>query len=73
MSSAPAATGSHTVVVNEQQQYSLWPADRQPPLGWAALGRPASEEECLAYIAEHWTDLRPLAARRADTAGGLDG
>ncbi|MCX2969318.1 MULTISPECIES: MbtH family protein [Streptomyces] len=55
----------HNVVVNDEEQYSIWPADREVPLGWHVVGEPRPEAECLAYIEEHWTDLRPRSARRA--------
>ncbi|MFI5527232.1 MbtH family protein [Kitasatospora sp. NPDC051853] len=54
----------HRVVVNDEQQYSVWPADRPLPLGWYAEGTEGTREACLAHIAEVWTDLRPLSLRR---------
>jgi len=54
-----------TVVVNHEEQYSVWPADREPPSGWRTVGVPGSEEECLGWIEREWTDLRPLSLRRA--------
>jgi MbtH protein len=53
----------YQVVVNHEEQYSLWLADREPPAGWRADGHTGSEDECLAHIAEVWTDMRPLSAR----------
>jgi MbtH protein len=58
----PAA---HRVVVNHEGQYSLWFADRELPAGWRDAGKGGSKEECLAYIEEVWTDMRPLSLRRA--------
>jgi MbtH protein len=55
----------HAVVVNHEEQYSIWPADRELPLGWHNAGKTGSKEECLAYIDEVWTDMRPLSLRRA--------
>jgi MbtH protein len=52
------------VVVNHEEQYSIWPAGRQPPLGWREVGKNGSKEECLAYIKAVWTDMRPLSLRR---------
>lgn len=49
------------VVVNHQKQYSIWPADRDNPLGWSDAGKVGSKESCLAYIEEIWTDMRPLS------------
>lgn len=52
------------VVVNHEEQYSIWPAERKPPLGWRTVGKSGSKEECLAYIRQVWTDMRPLSLRR---------
>lgn len=53
------------VVMNHEEQYSIWPADRQMPLGWNAVGPSGTREECLDYIEKVWTDMRPLSLRRA--------
>ncbi|WP_405725238.1 MbtH family NRPS accessory protein [Streptomyces sp. NBC_01537] len=63
----------YAVVVNNERQHSIWPAEQEVPLGWATVGRPGDEAECLAYIEAHWTDLRPLSARRTEAAGVTDG
>lgn len=52
------------VVLNDEEQYSLWPSDRPLPAGWYDAGFHGGREECLAYIQEHWTDIRPLSVRR---------
>jgi MbtH protein len=52
-----------TVVVNDQGQYSIWPAHRDNPQGWTSAGRKGSKAECLTYINEVWTDMRPLRLR----------
>jgi len=52
------------VVVNHEEQYSLWPADREIPLGWKDAGKSGVKTECLAYIKEVWTDMRPLSLRK---------
>ncbi len=54
----------YSVVVNHEEQYSIWPADRERPLGWNDAGKTGSKQECLAYIEEVWTDMRPLSLRR---------
>ncbi|KOV78044.1 MbtH family NRPS accessory protein [Nocardia sp. NRRL S-836] len=54
-----------SVVVNHEEQYSIWPADREPPSGWRTVGVTGSEDECLDWIEREWTDLRPLSLRRA--------
>ena len=58
------------VVVNDEEQYSIWFADRATPPGWREAGKEGTKEECLAYIEEVWTDMRPLSLRkRMDGAG----
>jgi MbtH protein len=47
------------VLVNEELQYSLWPAFREVPAGWQAVGPRGKRQECLNYIEEVWTDMRP--------------
>jgi len=54
----------HAVVVNDEEQYSIWPAERDLPAGWRRDGFTGSEEECLAHIDETWTDMRPASLRR---------
>ncbi|MBD2611066.1 MbtH family NRPS accessory protein [Nostoc punctiforme FACHB-252] len=54
----------YKVVVNYEEQYSIWPADRELPPGWKDAGKTGSKEECLAYIDEVWTDMRPLSLRK---------
>lgn len=52
------------VVVNHEQQYSIWDANRDNPLGWLDTGKVGTKEECLRYIGEVWVDLRPLSLRK---------
>ncbi len=54
---------AHTVVVNEQEQYSVWPVLARTPAGWRETGFQGSRAECLEHIAAVWTDLRPLSVR----------
>jgi MbtH protein len=56
---------TYKVVVNHEEQYSIWPADRANPLGWSDGGKVGSKAECLSYIEEVWTDMRPLSLRKA--------
>ena len=58
-------TTLYKVVVNAEEQYSIWPADRENPLGWRDAGKTGLKDECLAHIKEVWTDMRPLSLRRA--------
>jgi len=55
----------YKVVINHEEQYSIWPADRENPLGWKDVGRVGPKQECLDYIKEVWTDMRPLSLRKA--------
>lgn len=57
-------TAIYKVVVNHEEQYSIWRADRENPLGWNDVGKSGSKDECLAYIKEVWTDMRPLSLRK---------
>ena len=54
----------YKVVVNHEEQYSISPAQRENPLGWNDAGKSGLKEECLAYIKEVWTDMRPLSLRK---------
>ena len=54
------------VVVNHEEQYSLWPSDREAPAGWSDAGKVGTREECLAHIESVWTDMRPLACGAMD-------
>lgn len=53
----------YKVVVNHEQQYSIYPADRPNPLGWNDAGKTGPKAECLDYVREVWTDMRPLSLR----------
>ncbi len=57
-------TRQYTVVMNHEEQYSIWLADRELPLGWTAVGKTGTKRECLDYIEEVWTDMRPLSLRQ---------
>ena len=58
-------TTIYKVVLNHEEQYSIWPAERPNPLGWRDAGKSGTKAECLAHIREVWTDMRPLSLRRA--------
>jgi MbtH protein len=55
----------YMVVVNHEEQYSIWPAERPTPLGWKDARKSGSKQECLAHIKEVWTDMRPLSLRQS--------
>ena len=54
----------YKVVVNHEEQYSIWPAERENPLGWKDAGKSGLKDDCLAYVKEVWTDMRPLSLRK---------
>ena len=54
----------YKVVVNDEEQYSIWFADRELPLGWREVEKSGTKEDCLKYIEEVWTDMRPLSLRK---------
>ena len=56
-----------TVVVNHEEQYSIWPAGQTIPNGWRTSGQVGSKEVCLDYINQMWTDMRPLSLRQRPT------
>jgi MbtH protein len=55
---------TYKVVVNHEEQYSIWPADRANAPGWRDAGNTGDKSECLAYIKCVWTDMRPLSLRK---------
>ena len=57
-------TTAYKVVVNHEEQYSIWPAERGNAPGWRDAGRSGTRAECLAYIEVVWTDMRPLSLRK---------
>lgn len=59
----------YKVVVNHEEQYSIWPAHKVIPLGWTDVGRQGTKSECLEYINTVWTDMRPLSLRKKMAAG----
>ena len=56
-------TTVYQVVVNREQQYSIWPAGRELPAGWESAGKSGTKAECLEYIKEVWTDVRSWSPR----------
>jgi len=51
--------GEFLVLINDEGQYSLWPSFKEVPPGWTSVGPRGARAECLAYVEEHWTDMRP--------------
>jgi MbtH protein len=58
-------TTVYKVVLNHEEQYSIWPADRENPPGWKDGGKTGSKKECLDFIEQVWTDMRPLSLRKS--------
>ncbi|MEA1671911.1 MbtH family protein [Nitrospirillum sp. BR 11163] len=58
------------VVINGEEQYSIWPDHKPLPAGWQAVGVSGTRDECLAHIETVWTDMRPLSLRRALEVAG---
>ena len=66
----PDNATTYRVVLNGEEQYSIWPAYKDLPLGWAEDGVAGTRDECLAHIERVWTDMRPLSLRTAMDAPG---
>ncbi len=63
-------TTTYRVVINAEEQYSIWPLGRALPAGWREGGMSGSKAQCLAHIKEVWTDMRPLSVRRQMSGEG---
>lgn len=73
MSSTDQSPGERfLVVMNDEEQYSIWPEDRELPAGWHAEGTAGSKDACLDRIEQVWTDMRPKSLREALASGALD-
>jgi MbtH protein len=72
MSDEREDTTIYMAVVNDEEQYSIWPADRELPLGWKPAGKTGLKPEVLAWIEEVWTDMRPLSLRNRMRDRGLE-
>lgn len=57
-------TTTYKVVLNHEEQYSIWPVYKENPLGWREAGKSGTKAECLEYIGQVWTDMRPLSLRK---------
>lgn len=66
------AEGRFLVLVNDEAQYSLWPAARAVPDGWRTAHGEDSRQACLDYVDRHWTDMRPASLARAMDRGDGD-
>ncbi|WP_261989361.1 MbtH family protein [Streptomyces sp. uw30] len=61
----------YSVVANDEEQYSIWVHGRSLPAGWHEVGKTGSKSDCLDYIGEVWTDMRPKSLRQSMDAPGL--
>jgi MbtH protein len=59
------------VVMNHEEQYSIWFEEREIPAGWMTVGKSGTKQECLEYIENVWTDMRPLSLRKAMEEQGV--
>ncbi len=57
-------TRQYKVVFNHEEQYSLWPANKETPLGWTDAKKTGGKNECLDFIKQVWVDMRPLSLRQ---------
>jgi MbtH protein len=65
-------TGTYVVVINHEEQYSIWPSQKDIPRGWRSVGKEGRKAECLKYIDEVWTDMRPSSLRRGERRSPQD-
>jgi MbtH protein len=54
----------HVVVIDDEERYSIWLAGKPIPAGWHRLEKSGTKRECLEYVSNVWTDMRPLSLRR---------
>jgi MbtH protein len=62
----------YEVVINDEEQYSIWDAESAPPAGWHTVGVNGTKEECLAHIDRVWVDMRPRSLRLAMDGDAAD-
>jgi MbtH protein len=63
----------YAVVINDEEQYSIWPDGSEAPAGWTKTGFTGQKSECLQHVDEVWTDMRPLSLRKAMAAEAAQG
>lgn len=71
MSDTQASAELYQVVVNHEEQYSVWPKDREMPLGWREVGQSGDKKTCLEWIENNWTDMRPAGLRAKMAEAGV--
>jgi len=65
-------TREYIVLVNDEEQYSIWLAYNEIPSGWTAVGPRGEKKDCLAWIGQNWTDMTPKSLRAAVRSGNAD-
>jgi MbtH protein len=65
MDDAESSARNYVVLINDEEQYSLWPAEKPVPAGWRLAGKEGNEKDCMEYVDRVWTDMRPASLRRA--------
>lgn len=63
---------TYQVLRNDEEQYSLWPLSLDVPAGWQAVGKQGTKDECMSYVDEVWTDMRPRSLREQMAADARD-
>jgi len=63
---------TYQVLRNDEEQYSLWPVSLDVPAGWQAVGKQGTKDECMSYVDEVWTDMRPRSLREQMAADARD-
>lgn len=71
MSNDNEENAMYKVLINHEDQYSLWPIGTPNPPGWREAEKEGTKEECLAYVEEYWTDMRPLSLQRSMQDAGI--
>jgi MbtH protein len=57
-------TRVYIVLINAEEQYSLWPKEKKIPPGWQSVDKEGSKSDCMSYVDTVWTDMRPLSLRK---------
>lgn len=71
MTTTPEYKEIFEVVINLEGQYSIWPQRKEIPYGWKTVGKSGLKDECLAYVKEVWTDMRPKSLKDAEAARAI--
>lgn len=72
MKTTPEYQEIFEVVINLEDQYSIWPKRKEVPYGWKTVGKFGPKDECLAYVKEVWTDMRPKSLKEAEAERAVE-